>query len=104
MSTPTPPAASSLTLTVALDKEVYAPGEVVSATLTLTELEPFTVTGSGTVDGVTANGTATASVESVPAGAVTFGISDSNSGSWNQVSVNGNTGEFTETLPAAPAA
>jgi len=96
MTTPAP----NLVLTVTLDKEVYAPGDVVNATLTLTQLDPFTVTGSGTVDSATANGTATASITAVPSGAVSFGISDSLSGAWSQVSVEANVGVFTETLPA----
>jgi hypothetical protein len=103
MSTPAP----NLVLTVTLDKAVYEPGEPVNATLVLTQLDPFTVTGSGTVDGSTAAGTATAAVSSAPADPVTFGISSSGDGStetsWSQVSVNGNTGVFSETLPA-PAA
>lgn len=97
MSTPAP----NLVLTVVLDKAVYAPGDTVTATLELVQLDPLTVTGSGTAGGATANGTATASVQSVPAGTVSFGISDSLNGSWSQVSVDGNTGVFTETLPAA---
>ena len=96
MTTPAP----NLVLTVTLDKEVYAPGEVVNATLTLMQLDPLTVTGSGTVDASTANGTATASVQSAPAGAVQFGISDSLNGAWSQVSVTGNVGVFSETLAA----
>jgi hypothetical protein len=101
MTTPAP----SLVLAVTLDKDVYAPGETVTATATLTQLEPFTVTGSGTTaDGNTVNGTATASVQSAPAGAVSFGISDSLGGSWSQQSVTGNVGVFTETLQVPPAA
>lgn len=96
MTTPAP----NLVLTVTLDKDVYAPGEAVTATLTLMQLDPLTVTGSGTIDGATANGTATASVQSVPSGAVSFGISDSLNGAWSQVSVDANVGVFTETLPA----
>ena len=98
VTTPAP----NLVLSLTLDKDVYAPGETVTATAVLTQLDPFTVTGSGTTaDGSTATGTATASVESVPSGAVSFGISDSLNGTWSQQSVAGNTGVFTETLPAA---
>jgi hypothetical protein len=98
LTTPAP----NLVLAVTLDKEVYAPGDVVTATLTLTQLDPFTVTGSGTLDGTTTvNGTGTAQRESVPAGAVTFGLSDSLGGTWSQASLDGNTGVFTETLPSA---
>jgi hypothetical protein len=99
MTTPAP----NLVLSLTLDKDVYAPGETVTATAVLTQLDPFTVTASGTTaDGTTApNATATASVESVPSGTVSFGISDSLNGTWSQQSVNGNTGVFTETLPAA---
>jgi|HubBroStandDraft_6_1064221.scaffolds.fasta_scaffold366499_5 hypothetical protein len=100
MTTPAP----NLSLSVVLDKEVYEPGDTVNATLTLTQLDPLVVTGSGTVDGSTVNGTATASVQSAPADAVTFGISDSDGGTWSQVSVNANVGVFSETLPAAASA
>lgn len=105
MSTPAVP---NLVLTVVLDKAVYEPGEAVNATLTLVQIDPFTVTGSGTVDGNTANGTATAGVQSVPTDPITFGISSSGGDnstdtSWSQVSVSGNVGDFTETIPAAAA-
>ena len=100
MTTPAP--ASNLVLDLTLDKAVYVPGETVTATATLTQLDPFTVTGSGaTADGTTATATATASIESVPSGPVSFGISDSLGGTWSQQSAAGNTGVFTETLPAA---
>lgn len=105
MTTPAP----NLSLAVTLDKDVYEPGDVVNATMTLTQLDPFTVTGSGTVDGVSVNGTADASVQSVPADPITFGISssggdNSTDASWSQVSVTGNVGQFTETIPAAATA
>ena len=96
MSTPTP----NLSLSVVLDKEVYEPGDVVNCTMTVTQLDPLVVTGSATVDGSTVNNTANASVQSAPADAPTFGISDNLSGTWSQVSVNGNVGTFSETLPA----
>jgi hypothetical protein len=96
MSTPAP----NLTLTVQLDKDVYDRGDVVNATMTVTQLDPLVVTGSATVDGVTVNNTANASVQSAPTDPVTFGISDNLSGSWSQVSAEANVGTFTETLPA----
>ena len=99
MSTPAP----ALVLTVVLDKEVYEPGDTVTATLTLTQLQPFTVTGSGTVDGTTVNGTATASVQEAPADAVSFGISDNLVNAWTQASQAANVGTYTETIPAAAA-
>jgi hypothetical protein len=96
MSTPAP----NLSLTVTLDKDVYEPGDVVNATMTVTQLDSLVVTGSATVDGVTVNNTANASVQSAPTDPVTFGISDNLNGSWSQVSVEANVGTFTETLPA----
>ncbi len=101
MSTPAP----SLSLTVTLDKAVYKPGDQITATLTLTELDTLTVTGSGTdANGVPASGQATASIEAPPAAPVTFGITDSTGTVYTQQSADGGTAVMTGTIPDASAA
>ncbi len=98
MTTPAP----SLVLTVSLDKAAYKRGDTITATLDLAELEPLTVTGSGTdAAGNTVNGQASASVEGPPAEPVTFGISDTLSTAYSQVSAANGVAVMTGTIPAA---
>lgn len=100
MTTPAP----ALSLTVTLDKDVYKPGDPITATLDLTQLEPLTVTGSGTdANGVSASGQATASIVSPPAGPVTFGITDSAGTAYTQESADGGEAVMTGTIPGATA-
>ena len=97
MTTPAP----SLSLTVSLDKAIYKRGDVITATLDLSELSALTVTGSGTdANGNTVNGQASASVEGPPAEPVTFGISDTLSTPYSQVSAANGVAVMTGTIPA----
>ena len=97
MTTPAP----ALALTVTLDKATYKRGDVITATLDLSELAPLTVTGSGTdATGNTVNGQASASVEGPPAEPVTFGICDTLSTPYSQVSAANGVAVMTGTIPA----
>ena len=99
----TTPAPSSLVLNVSLDKASYKPGDTITVTADLLQIEEMTVTVSGTTSaGTTVNGTGTGNVEAPVAG--TFGISDSLSSTWSQVSNADGVAVFTATLPAAAAA